>query len=92
MSITMKTAHLAWFAASALAQSQYGENHVNVNLDAQIVEQTAFPVPNATLLSPAFIAGSNASFDAGWKKGTEGATSQDRLSMNIPHDMILYSS
>jgi hypothetical protein len=80
MSIIMKTG-LALFAASALAQSQYGENHVNVNFDSQIVEQTAFPAPNVTLLSPAFIVGANASFDPGWIKGTEGATSQDRLSM-----------
>jgi hypothetical protein len=74
----MRTAHLALFTASALAQSQYGEN------DAQIVEQTAFPAPNATLLSPAFLAGANASFDPGWTKGTEGATSQDQLSKTLP--------
>jgi hypothetical protein len=84
MPITMRTAHLALFTASALAQSQYGENHVNVNFDAQIVEQTAFPAPNATLLSPAFLAGANASFDPGWTKGTEGATSQDQLSKTLP--------
>jgi hypothetical protein len=81
MSITMRTARLALFAASALAQAQYGENHVNVNFDSEIVEQTAFPAPNATLLSPAFLAGANASFEPGWNEGTEGATSQDKLSM-----------
>jgi hypothetical protein len=81
MSITMRTTRLALFAASVLAQTQYGENHVNVNFDSQIVEQTAFPAPNATLLSPAFLAAGNASFDPGWTEGTEGATSQDQLSM-----------
>jgi hypothetical protein len=88
--MTMKTAHLALFTASALAQSQYGENHGNVNLDSQIVEQTAFPTPNATLLSPAFIAGANASFDPGWTKGTEGATSQDTLCMLIFNFLVCY--
>ena len=63
---------LFMFAATALAQTKYGENHVTVNFDAQIVEQTAFPVPNVTLYSPAFL--SNASFTPGWAKGTEGAT------------------
>jgi hypothetical protein len=54
---------------------------VNVNLDAQLVEQKAFPEPNVALLSPAFLPAANASFDPGWTKGTEGATSQDKLSM-----------
>jgi hypothetical protein len=72
------------FTASACAQSQYGENHVNVNFDAPIVEQTAFPAPNATLLSPAFLAEANASFEAGWAMGTEGATRPDRLSKTKP--------
>lgn len=52
-----------------------------VNLDSQLVEQTAFPVPNATLLSPAFLKSGNASFDPGWFTGSEGATSHDELSM-----------
>jgi hypothetical protein len=81
MSATMRTAGLALFAASTLAQSQYGENHVKVNLDSQIVEQTAFPAPNVTLLSPAFQPAANASFDPGWSTGTEGATGEDELSM-----------
>ncbi|KAI4689903.1 uncharacterized protein J4E84_004084 [Alternaria hordeiaustralica] len=73
----MRTASIALFAASALSQTQYGENHVNVNLDSQLVEQTAFPAPDVTLLSPAFLP--NASFDPGWSEGTEGATSQYKL-------------
>ncbi|CAG5159167.1 uncharacterized protein ALTATR162_LOCUS5447 [Alternaria atra] len=73
----MRTSSIALFAASALAQTQYGENHVNVNFDSQLVEQTAFPAPNVTLLSPAFLP--NASFDPGWTEGTEGATSQYKL-------------
>jgi hypothetical protein len=82
----MKTASLlTLFAASTLAQSQYGENHANVNLDSQLVEQTAFPEPNVALLSPAFLPAANASFDPGWTKGTEGATSQDKLSMETWH-------
>jgi hypothetical protein len=64
---------LLMFAATALAQTKYGKNHVTVNFDAQIVEQTAFPAPNVTLYSPAFLP--NASFASGWTKGTEGATS-----------------
>ena len=60
----MRSSSIALFAASALAQTQYGENHVNVNLDSQLVEQTAFPAPDVTLLSPAFLP--NASFDPGW--------------------------
>jgi hypothetical protein len=73
----MRTSSIVIFAASALAQSQYGENHVNVNLDSQLVEQTAFSAPDVTLLSPAFLP--NASFDPGWSEGTEGATSQYKL-------------
>jgi hypothetical protein len=73
----MKTSSLALFAASALAQSQYGENHVNVNFDSQLVEHTAFPAPNVTLYSPAFLP--NASFTPGWTEGTEGATSKYQL-------------
>lgn len=67
------------FAASTLAQgTKYGNNHVQVNFDSQTVEQTAFPEPNATLISPAFLA--NASFSPGWANGTAGATSFDQLS------------
>jgi hypothetical protein len=76
----MKVARVALFSASVLAQSQYGENHVNLNFDSQLVEQAAFPKPNVALLSPAFLPNANASFDPGWSKGTEGATSQDELS------------
>lgn len=79
MSVTMRSASLALFAASTLAQTKYGENNVNVNLDSQIVEQGAFPAPNVTLYSPAFAPAANASFDPGWTQGTEGATSQDQL-------------
>ncbi|KAL5379550.1 hypothetical protein DPSP01_008427 [Paraphaeosphaeria sporulosa] len=75
----MRAAQLALFASTTLAQSQYGENHVNVNLDSQLVEQKAFPAPNTTLLSPAFLKSGNASFDPGWFTGSEGATSQDEL-------------
>ncbi|KAF2125267.1 Zn-dependent exopeptidase [Dothidotthia symphoricarpi CBS 119687] len=67
------------FAAAALAQTEYGNNHVTVNLDAQIVEQNAFPAPKVTLYSPAFSA--NASFDPGWSQGTEGATSHEELEL-----------
>lgn len=74
----MWTPFLALCAASVLAQSQYGENHVAVNKDSQVVEQTAFPAPDATIYSPAFLP--NASFDPGWSKGAEGATSLDKLS------------
>jgi hypothetical protein len=81
MFATMKFTRIALFSASVLAQSQYGENHVNVNFDSQLVEQTAFPEPQVTLLSPAFLPRANASFDPGWSKGIEGATSQDELSI-----------
>ncbi|OAL04523.1 Zn-dependent exopeptidase [Phaeosphaeriaceae sp. SRC1lsM3a] len=77
MSSTMKS--IVLFAASAFAQTKYGENHVTVDFDSQIVEQRAFPAPNVTLYSPAFLAGANASFDLGWTEGSEGATSQDKL-------------
>jgi hypothetical protein len=77
----MRTSSLALFATSALAQSQYGENHVNVNFDSQLVEQTAFPAPNVTLYSPAFLP--NASFASGWTEGTEGATSQYQLGKKL---------
>jgi hypothetical protein len=80
MFTTRRIARAVLFSASALAQSQYGENHVNTNFDSQLVEQRAFPAPNVTLLSPAFLPKANASFDPGWSKGTEGATSQDGLS------------
>lgn len=79
MSSTMKS--IVLFAASAFAQTKYGENHVTVDFDSQIVEQRAFPAPNVTLYSPAFLAGANASFDPGWADGSEGATSQDKLGM-----------
>ena len=77
----MRASSIAFFAASAVAQTQYGENHVNVNLDSQLVEQAAFPAPNVTLYSPAFLP--NASFDPGWFEGTEGATSQFELGMKL---------
>ena len=80
MSINSKAAYIALFATSALAQSKYGENHVAVNFDSQLVEQTAFPAPNATLQSPAFLPRANASFAPGWATGSEGATSHDQLS------------
>jgi hypothetical protein len=67
------------FAATVAAQgTQYGNNHVIVGRDSQTVEQLAFPAPNVTLYSPAFMP--NASFDPGWAEGTEGATSQEDLS------------
>jgi hypothetical protein len=50
------------------------------SVDSQLVEQTTFPAPNVTLLSPAFLPKANATFDPGWSKGTKGATSQDGLS------------
>lgn len=66
------------FTAAAVAQgTKYGNNYVTVTPDAQIVEQRAFPAPNVTLYSPAFLP--NASFDPGWSKGTKGATSQADL-------------
>jgi hypothetical protein len=69
------------FAATALAQgTKYGENHVVVGFDEQIVEQRAFPAPNITLYSPAFAP--NASFAPGWTEGSEGATSQADLGMS----------
>jgi hypothetical protein len=70
----------ALFAASAFAQTQYGENQVRVQFDSQIVEQTAFPEPGARLFSPAFLP--NASFAPGWTEGIEGATSQEALGIN----------
>jgi hypothetical protein len=77
---TMSVTQAVLFAASALAQSQYGENHVGVSFDSQLVEQTTFPAPNEILYSPTFSPGRNASFAPGWFNGTEGATSQDDLS------------
>ena len=65
-------------AATALAQgTKYGENHVVTQFDSKVVEQRAFPAPNVTLYSPAFLP--NASFAPGWIEGTEGATSQADL-------------
>ncbi|KAF2845024.1 Zn-dependent exopeptidase, partial [Plenodomus tracheiphilus IPT5] len=72
-----RTLRVAIFATTALAQSKYGENHVKVNFDSQVVEQMAFPEPNVTLFSPAFR--SNATFAPGWVNGTEGATSPFQL-------------
>lgn len=72
---------IALFVTTVCAQTKYGENHVKVNLDSQLVEQTAFPTPNETLYSPAFLA--NATSAPGWVEGTEGATSQDQLGMSI---------
>jgi hypothetical protein len=80
MFTTRRIARAALFSASALAQSQYGGNHVMTSVDSQLVEQTTFPAPNVTLLSPAFLPKANATFDPGWSKGTKGATSQDGLS------------
>jgi hypothetical protein len=91
MSAAMRTTSLALFAASTFAQSQYGENHVNVNFDSQLVEQTAFPAPNVTLLSPAFLPAANASFDPGWTTGSEGTTSQDKLSMGAYYGLKMAS-
>lgn len=68
----------AALSGKAFAQTKYGENHVRVNFDSDIVEQGAFPAPNVTLLSPAFL--SNASFAPGWFNGSDGATSQATLS------------
>jgi hypothetical protein len=75
----MRPSSLVLFAASAATQTTYGNNHVSVNFDSQIVEQTAFPEPDVALYSPAFMP--NASFPAGWTEGTQGATSQDKLGM-----------
>ncbi|PVI00570.1 Zn-dependent exopeptidase [Periconia macrospinosa] len=60
----------------AFAQ-KYGENHVRVSFDSDLVEQSAFPAPNVTLFSPAF--SPNASFVPGWFNGSDGATSQTAL-------------
>lgn len=79
MGIPPITTLFALFAGAVFAQSKYGENHAPLDPDSQIVEQTAFPAPNVTLYSPAFA--SNASFAPGWTQGTEGATSDDALSM-----------
>jgi hypothetical protein len=73
----MRSSSLVLFAASAAAQTTYGNNHVSVNFDSQIVERNAFPEPDVALYSPAFMP--NASFPAGWTEGTQGATSQDEL-------------
>ena len=79
---------LALFVATACAQTKYGENHVTVNRDPQVVEQTAFPAPNGTLYSPAFSA--DAAFAPGWTKGSEGATSPDKLGMSMrTHTFII---
>jgi hypothetical protein len=76
----MSTLSVLFFAATALAQgTKYGENHAVTQFDSQVVEQGAFPAPNVTLYSPAFLP--NASFAPGWTEGTEGATSQSDLGM-----------
>jgi hypothetical protein len=78
----MKISSVLLFAATGLAQgTKYGENHVVTQYESQVVEQRAFPAPNATLYSPAFAA--NASFAPGWTQGTEGATSQADLGMFV---------
>jgi hypothetical protein len=69
------------FGADVLAQTQYGENHVNVRFDTDVVVNGAFPEPNVTLRSPAFLPG--ARFDPGWEKGTEGATQEETLGIYI---------
>ncbi|KAH7067882.1 hypothetical protein FB567DRAFT_252630 [Paraphoma chrysanthemicola] len=79
----MRCLNIVLFAAIAAAQSKYGGNHVALNFDSQIVEQKAFPAPNSTLISPAFLKFGNASFPPGWANGTQGATSQDELTSFI---------
>ncbi|KAF2024215.1 Zn-dependent exopeptidase [Setomelanomma holmii] len=79
----MRTIGPVAFAAAVVAQSQYGEKHVTVNFDSQLVEQTAFPTPNVSLYCPAFMKSGNTSFAPGWFRGTEGATSQDELTSFI---------
>lgn len=59
------------------SQTQYGGNSVRVQPDPSIVESRAFPAPNVTLYSPAFVL--NASFPQGWTEGTAGATSEYTL-------------
>ncbi|KAF2704338.1 Zn-dependent exopeptidase [Pleomassaria siparia CBS 279.74] len=74
----MVTFLVLMFASIAVAKTKYGENHVSVSLDSQLVEQKAFPDPlNVTLYSPAFL--ENVSFSSGWATGTEGATSHEDL-------------
>ncbi|KAF2730155.1 Zn-dependent exopeptidase [Polyplosphaeria fusca] len=68
---------LAALCISVQAQSKYGENYLSVSFDSQLVEQNAFPEPNVTLYSPAFLP--NATFAPGWSEGKEGATSQKTL-------------
>lgn len=75
-SLTSTVVALASLHAAA-AQSKYGWNHVDTSPDLSVVEAKAFPAPNVTLLSPAFLA--NASFPAGWTKGTAGATSESGM-------------
>jgi hypothetical protein len=74
---TIILAAVATFGANVLAQTKYGENHVRVSFDSDIVVKGAFPEPNATLLSPAFLP--DARFDPGWEEGTEGATDEKTL-------------
>lgn len=78
----MRPVSIALFATAAVAQTQYGENHVSVNRDSQLVEQSAFAAPNVTLYSPAFMP--NASFDPGWFDGTEGPTSHTQMGTKSP--------
>lgn len=76
----------AALTGSAFAQTKYGENHVRVNLDSDMVEQGAFPAPNVTLLSPAFLP--NATFVPGWFDGSDGATGQSTLSMRWHNESV----
>ncbi|KAG8157359.1 hypothetical protein KVR01_012743 [Diaporthe batatas] len=59
------------------SQTQYGGNSVRVVPDPATVESRAFPAPNVTLYSPAFVI--NSSFPSGWTEGTSGATSEFNL-------------
>lgn len=79
-------AAVATFSTNVLAQTQYGENHVRVSFDSDIVVQGAFPEPNATLRSPAFLPG--AKFEPGWEEGTEGATDEKTLGKMNSFEMV----
>ncbi|KAF2741965.1 Zn-dependent exopeptidase [Sporormia fimetaria CBS 119925] len=73
----LKLALFAALTTGVVGQSTYGENHVRVSKDSDMLVQTAFPEPNVTLYSPAF--SRNAEFDPGWFEGTEGATQESTL-------------
>lgn len=66
MLLNMGTVRLSTVLLGMLASvraEKYGENHVAVSFDSEMVEQTAFPRPNTTLISPAFLR--NAALSAG---------------------------